>query len=448
MRVTRKSKPAVASDNTATSIAGPELPPSSLNPPMVFILPQDRTQYARIASLPDPATGKESRYFFDPGLGLYEFTNISNPKNTPSSWLLASEAPSEGTNNVDGADDSTANGYTVEQPSLLLATPIDLSFMILPILLAGQEAGGRQLFLTMDDYLEKVSTQSRDLAEILGNLAMAARLEKHLTNICDKVEAGEDSMYRVNTEKLTKHLLSKAERMAINGLPASMEQRFVQEALQAPATLDGPVLAEASALVDSQEGDQETSPRSTSMELSQATSFSSTTSANADSQASQLSTTSSATAATSLADDTTIVGIESGPSKEIQHLLRLRTALNFILISYISPSNHAALKSVINDSKSGVDFAPLDAHLKHLETLRKEAQALRSLSDNISRKRRAEDDDEAEELRAEKKRKKEEEDAKKKAQSRAIKQLAKTDTSGMKKLSSFFTKGPAKKASG
>ena len=44
----------------------------------------------------------------------------------------------------------------------------------------------------------------------------------------------------------------------------------------------------------------------------------------------------------------------------------------------------------------------------------------------------------------EEKRKKEEEERKKKAETRALKDLKKADTSGMKKLSSFFTKAPSK----
>ena len=90
-----------------------------------------------------------------------------------------------------------------------------------------------------------------------------------------------------------------------------------------------------------------------------------------------------------------------------------------------------------------IDFTPLDTHLKYLSSLHEEARALRALSDNITRKRGL-DDDEAAEERAEKKRRKEEEDKKKKQESNAMKALKKVDTSGMKKLSSFFTKVPKK----
>ncbi|KAH0391702.1 hypothetical protein KCU89_g14234, partial [Aureobasidium melanogenum] len=64
---------------------------------------------------------------------------------------------------------------------------------------------------------------------------------------------------------------------------------------------------------------------------------------------------------------------------------------------------------------------------------------------NISRKRSTMNDEEAEEREATKRRKKEEEEAKKKNMSRGVKQLGKVNTTGMMKLSSFFTKAPAKK---
>lgn len=93
-----------------------------------------------------------------------------------------------------------------------------------------------------------------------------------------------------------------------------------------------------------------------------------------------------------------------------------------------------------------IDFTPLNQHLAKVREAESELQALRTLSDNISRKRVCLDDDDAAEARALKKRKKDEEDQRKKAESRGIKQLKKVDTSGMQKLSSFFTNGPKAKA--
>jgi hypothetical protein len=92
-----------------------------------------------------------------------------------------------------------------------------------------------------------------------------------------------------------------------------------------------------------------------------------------------------------------------------------------------------------------VDFSPLDKHLALINQLKKEAQALRSMSDNISRKRSADEDEDVLEKAEAKKRKKEEEEIRKKNMSRGVQQLKKADTSGMKKLSAFFAAKPATK---
>lgn len=124
-------------------------------------------------------------------------------------------------------------------------------------------------------------------------------------------------------------------------------------------------------------------------------------------------------------------------TEEVKDLLRLRTALSYITTCYIPPHISTTL------TYPSIDFSPLDTHLKYLASLHEEARALRSLSDNITRKR-GHDDDEAAEERAEKKRKKEEDEKRKKSESNATKQLKKVNTTGMKKMSSFFTKVPKK----
>ncbi len=120
-------------------------------------------------------------------------------------------------------------------------------------------------------------------------------------------------------------------------------------------------------------------------------------------------------------------------------LLRLRVSLDFLLSSYTPKELRESLGKLL-DSNSIMDFTPINQHIEHIQKLRSDAQALRSLSDNISCKRNAADDDEAAEIRAEKKRRKEDEGKKKKAETRASRDLRKVDTTGMKKLSSFFSK--------
>lgn len=431
IRKTRGTKVATGPEDTTARHVEATLPASSSNPPTLFILPQDRSADARILSLPSPASGKPVRFFFDPKLGIHEFTSIAAPKSAARSWLLAANVETETTHETASP---ISKGYTIEHPNLFVATPIDPALTMLPVLTAASDASERQLYLTLDDHLERVREYSKDLAEILSVPEMMVRLEMRLKTLCDEVKAGDETMYRINLEKLAEDMLAKANRMCLHGLPASMEQRFVREALQIPATANDIGGADAGA-----------DPQESLVGLSQS-SDSSTPTSELNMQASRLSSGSINTTATSVDEESPSTAVKPPSGGEIEALLRLQTALGFILASYVQPSLHGKLRLIFKDPKSGVNFSALDSRLAHIETLKREAQALRSLSDNISHKRRSDENDEAEELRAEKRRKKEEEDNRKKAQNRAIKQLAKADTSGMKKLSSFFTKGPAKKA--
>ena len=302
-----------------------ELPPSSSNPPSLFILPRERSTDARILSLPNPATAKQARFFFDPKTGIHEFTAIAAPKSTVSSWLVASDAEDKGSE----AEHPIANGYTIEQPSLYVATPIDPLLMVLPVLTADLESSERQLYLTIDDHFEKVSTYSKDLGEIVTQPEMQARLETRMAAVCDKIEAGDDSMYRINEQKLAQELLSKVQRVCSQGLPASMEQKFVQDLLQMPNTVAEMQVAEVSAPAGTTQG-ASAAPSQISA-TSTSTSF-------VDSQASHASADSVLTAATSV--DGEILAAEAKPvqNPEIERLLRLRTAFTFILASYIRPT--------------------------------------------------------------------------------------------------------------
>ncbi|TKA77368.1 hypothetical protein B0A49_01507 [Cryomyces minteri] len=248
-------------------------------------------------------------------------------------------------------------------------------------------------------------------------------------------------MYRLSLKKLSTELLMKAERMVVRGLPPSMEDRFVRRVLDVPvmnvkreeSTLSNGNVAEAVAETSTEdEGSQALSASSTmnSRVL--------TDSGNTDS-----------TAATPFTSESYIASkVELPPinaPEGIPHLLRLRAAVGFLASSYIPTTLRPLVHDFMASSASPVDFAPLDTHLSYLASLRSQAAVLRSSSDNISRKRIAIEDDEAAEARAEKKRKKEEEEKRKKAESLGIKKLRKVDTSGMKKLSAFFTKAPFNK---
>jgi len=398
-------------------------------------------------TLPNIASAEPTRYFFCPDAGLYEFTRICAPKKQPGSWLLTPDRQGDKIANKEAEDVGlrevklgnetpidVSKGYAIERPDLFITTPLDSLFLLLPAL-AGeeQEKRGQKLFLTLDDYLDSLSTTSNHFRQLFRSASFRKQVELRAEAVCDHVDVGDEKMYRLSDERLAKVLVAKAKKIVAGGLPASLEQEFVQQALQKPVTVlqnDVPTTTsdDAKAAVDSQ-----SSVASSGADDSQASAMSGATTAT---EASPITASSSSTPGPALHD----------ASETIAHLLRLRTALNYMLTSYLPPHLRTRVSNILTSPASPVDFTPLDAHVAHLSDLRKTQHALRALSDNISRKRSHMGDEEAETAREEKKRKKEEDEARKKSQSRAVKQLAKADTSGMKKLSSFFSKAPASKA--
>jgi hypothetical protein len=449
-----RCKPAAKKDTTKETI--PEtpastLPPSVANPPRLFILPKDTSSDARIVTLSHPATATPTRYFFCPEKGFYEFTKIATPKSSTRSWLLApqrvakketdtkssalenaerdSDEAATGARNDDEDTASIDRGYITKHADLFIATPIDPLFLLLPALAPRSTAkdAQKQLFLSLDDHLDTLTTSSPHLKQLLRDSRLKDRIAKRMGAVTDVVDAGDEKMYRLSLPKLAAVLLKKAERMAANGLPASIEEKFVRDALVMPLmNLDIP-REDSGVDVDSQD--------------STATPTESQTTTTMDSQT---TATSETTETTSVAETTPTLAPINAP-EGIPRLLRLRTALS-LLLSLLHPSLHAAIHSSLPALSPPVDFTPLTMHLSHLATLRHKSAALRSVSDNISRKRAADDDaDEVAEMRAEKKRKKEEEEQRKKRESRGVKGLRKVDVSGMRKMSSFFAVKPGVK---
>ncbi|KAF1959765.1 hypothetical protein CC80DRAFT_466893 [Byssothecium circinans] len=417
-RTRSKPAPKAAKETTPeqpTSTATP-FPPSDANPPKLFVLPKDTSKDSRIVTLDNPANETPSRYYFCPQKGFYEFTRIAAPKRDCRSWLISSDRSSD-ENEEETVTGQTGvglgTGYVTKAADLFIATPIDLLFLILPALVPKKAKEAKQQFLELYDYLEALSSTSRQWKVLLTQYpSLKVMIEKRMTVICDTVEASDETMYRISYEKLLAVLLKKAERVCKNGLPPSLEEKFVKTALEIPI-----------------------------MNIKREESSWSVVS-----EAPSIATD---TAATSIVVEEDVVKEEviAAPAlatpPEIPHLLRLRTALTYLTSSYLSPTLRASLQTQLQSS-SLTDFGPLTTHLAAIAKLRSEAAALRSISDNISRKRELEDDDEKIAEREEKKRKKEEEERKKKTESRGIKQLKKADTSGMKKMSAFFTKVPKK----
>lgn len=397
-----------------------------------LILPSNASEDARLVRLESPRTGELSRYYLCPKLGLYEFTAITSPSSQRSMLFVSSSHNSaEDSHNVEsrvnGADSHEAgkntdkpkqqNGLTSKVAQLLVATPIDMIFFLLPILDSSSTSKpARNLFQPLDDMIDERDDISPHLRRILLQPEFKSVVDKRMNAICDTVDAGE-TMYRFSEEKLVKELMRKAERMVKSGLPPTLEERFVRQALELPITS----VARENAVNEKSNGGSN----------------------KADGSQESTETTASGTSA-----DTTLPTSPESPDQststsKFQRLLRLRTALSFILSSYVSPQLSARVEKALTSPTSPVDFAPLTSHLSHIAKLRAEAFASRSMFD-MTRKRGLEDED-ADDERAEKKRKQQEEEKRKKAgESRAVKELKKVNTSGMKKLSAFFGKSTRK----
>ncbi|KAH8423865.1 uncharacterized protein LDX57_001617 [Aspergillus melleus] len=394
-------------------------PPTAERPSKTFILPSAATDNARLLRLPNPRTGELTRYLFCPKLGIHEFTAVAAPSHVPRS-ILFSHSPEKHV--------APTRGSISKAAQLLVATPIDAMFFMIPIL----STSSKGLFQPLDDILDSQDELPKHMRHALFDETFEPTLQARAEAVCDFVEAGDQKMFRFNEKKLLGELIAKAERMVAQGLPKSLEERFVRQALATPLMAvkrENPVAKGVSSENKENEAGEDD---------------------DSEQQRETPSTTNSNSSSNPVSDEST-PATESPPDEpttpeDVTHLLRISTALAFMKESYLSPALCAKIDELLASPDTPIDFKPLTDHLKHIADLRAEALASRSLGD-FSRKRTAEDDDAAE-IRAEKKRRKEEEEKKKKAgESRGVKDLKKVNTTGMKKMSDFFTKAAAKKKS-
>ncbi|PLB33689.1 uncharacterized protein BDW47DRAFT_113547 [Aspergillus candidus] len=407
-RSTAPAKQTESDEPSQTQATSPPEPPSK-----TFILPSSASDDARFIMLPNPRTAELNRYFFCPKLGMYEFTVIRSTPQAPRSFLFTQKS------------EQTTKGTIAKAAELAVATPIDMMFFVIPLLAPTSSSQTKGLFQPLDDIIDSQDELPKHLRQVFYNDLFRPVLESRAEAICDSVEAGDEKMLRFNETKLLKELIVKAERMVAQGLPASLEERFIRQALATPlmSVKREDASTNAASTRNGGEGGEEQDPKDTP---------SATTATDSPSD-----TTPSTPATEQLPDSST--------PDNMAHLLRLSTALSFMKDSYLPKALCARIDELLGSSDTPLDFNPLQEHLKQLVSLRKEALASRSAGD-FTRKRSADDDDDAAESRAETKRRKEEEEKKKKATvSRGVKDLKKVDTSGMKKMSDFFTRSAAAK---
>ncbi|KAL8732907.1 MAG: hypothetical protein Q9166_002508 [cf. Caloplaca sp. 2 TL-2023] len=441
------------------------------DPLRLLLLPRDAPSDARIYTLAHPSTSKPTRYYWCLENGLYEFRRIVAPKKLCRSWLLGpkllSQSDSTGAETLRGDEVQSidqlvteksyettehgingeskeeknaypSQGHTIKAPEVFVATSIDFLFIMLPCLYDQISKSSKGLFLSWDDLLDNAAEKSKHLRDILDNKSNHPEEEARVAAVCDTVRAGFETMYRLNMDKLVHELVAKAKRMSSNGLPASMEAKFIEKALEVPMMS---LKREASSITH-------TTTEAVSSVDSPSTITDSQSTTTGESQSST-KTNESVDSELSIQTNITAPNQPTQPtvSQDIKDLLRLRTALNFIIMSYLPASLASEIQTLLSSPSSPVNFKPLDDHLTHLAKLRSEALASRSLGD-FSRKRNTVEDDEAAEAKAEKRRKKEEEEKRQKiGLTKAVRDLKKVDVTGMKKMSDFFGKkaAPGKK---
>ncbi|KIX99629.1 uncharacterized protein Z520_04263 [Fonsecaea multimorphosa CBS 102226] len=424
---TRSTSTSPVKKPSANAAAAPTNPQQK--PLKHFVLPKDISPKARFLLLRHPRDGNPQRFLFCPERGLFHFNRISAPTTDPRSLLFTPCIPETLQTNPTEPKDETrsdhllSKGYISKSPDFYVAAPFDVAFILAPLILPSKPTAAKALFQPIDDLFEQRIQDDKELRYLFEHGRPV--VENAMSMLCDTIEAGGEQMYRPSEEKTARMIVQKVKNADNRGLPTSLLDKFVKRALEAPilsvkreetltSTQTVPLaMDEDDGALDSL--DSQSSAASTA----QSTIFS------------EVSTTSS------------ISTVVCEPiSKELFELQKQRVVLDFILTSYLPESIADRLRARFDSPDSPIDFTTLKDHLRHLENLKAEALASRSITD-FSRKRGLEDD-EALEVRAEKKRKQEEEERKKKlGESRGVRELKKVNVSGMKKMSDFFTKKPA-----
>ncbi|MCJ1473779.1 hypothetical protein MMC13_002430 [Lambiella insularis] len=417
--------------------------------PRVLVLPKVASKDALILTLAHPRSSLPTRYVFSPQSGIFEFTRIAAPRSSYRSWLMSTKetdlaavknlrarqkaTPSD--THVDDAQTTQRQCRVARTAEIFAATPLDPLFLILPVLSpdpSTKSTSTKPLFQSCDDHLEKLMSSSKHFRHVLEHASSRRSLEQRLKQVCDVVNGGDEPRYRLSEDKLLQELCVKAKRMTSSGLPPSMEEKFVQKALEVPVVS----LKHQTSMVTESSFEADSTHEEVVL---------------TDTHDSQSSIATSATASTNRSESTSmstppgseLANVPCAAPPDVVSLLRLRVALTYILTAYVPPRLAATLTQLLEGPTSPVEFGPCDTYLARMAALRAEGLASRSLAD-FSRKRSMNEDDEEVESRAEKKRRTEEEEKRRKSgQSRAVRELKKVDVTGMKKMSDFFAKGSA-----
>ncbi|PUU75931.1 ribonuclease H2, subunit B [Tuber borchii] len=390
---------------------------STTKPPHIVLLPSTLPSTdLKIITLPHPRTLVPTRYLVHPTQGLHEITKLAAPASIPRSWLLTPSEPSS-------PPKWLGNGQILQDGSMYICTPMDPLFVLLPRLFPADAADAINRFLPMEDLFEEITKEEEegDWGLVVGSQVT----EKRLAAVCESVDVGDERAYKPSREKLMRVLDGKCVRMAKGGLPATMEEEFVQKPLTRPMA---EIMAEETERKKGAESVKELEVRSIKkQEDNDGERGGSDGEAAAEGAGALFTPPDSQAARPRLAE----------ASQEVTDLLRIRVASEFISNNYLSISIAEVLSDRLQKSH---DFTPLDSYLSELIKSRQEATAMRS--DDFTLKRSYQDEEGIVD-RKRKKKEAEEAEKKKKSVSRATKELQKADTRGMAKMTTYFTRKAA-----
>lgn len=411
---------------------------SDVYPPQLLLLPNEISNDARIVTLKDPRGSNGIRYLICPKRGVHELRSITGSGNIRRSLFLYPNhnLGTRENENIKLKTCSNYTGYLMRNASLLIATLIDPLFLILPSLLPPMKSKSseqqKSLYLSFEDYLDRLNTDSSHFMYLSGTSSIRKKLLQRMIVVCDSVGADDEKMYRLNEDKLVKELTKKAFRMAKSSLPPSMEEKFIKKALEVPLTN---LKFEEEYPNDSACAEEEKKRKNAATEAKKLSKIDASSRVTMTDISAEHTSNKNSKKCLSFAEDNSAYNLIH--KKNVPDLLRLKTSLQFIIANYVAPHISEALKDLIFAKNDLIDFTSLDIHLSNVEKLRQDAVNSR-LNDDYSRKRPRLEDEESE-IRAEK-RKKEEKMKKTTSCSRGANSLRKANISGMKKMSEFFKK--------
>ncbi|KAK6512311.1 hypothetical protein TWF481_001199 [Arthrobotrys musiformis] len=400
--------------------------------PKVFILP-DSKDTTTILTLTHPSTNLPTRYLLSTPPSstpntpfIYEILKVSNPAYAPRSWLITPDTPPPSLPDPDQkeseSEEEEEKSQVIKDAHIFLTTPIDPLYLLLPHV--SSKTSSRN-FLSFDDLLES-HPESNKWSRILNITPQASKiLQSRLLSICDTVSAGDEEMFRLNQDKLYQLLISRVEAVA-KSLPTSLTKHISKKLSKPIGTQStwkrrvetkpaGGVINDAN--IEEEDEDQpDTNP---------------------DSQLRREASKLNLQDADTPMEAEEVIPEDLLPPEEIQYLCQLSHSLQFFQ-NYLPREIYSCLSGRLDILHPQ---EPLEKYIEELKSLRAAANA--ALDFSMSHSKRTLEDLEAgggtskEEIEREKKRKKKEEDAK---TSTAVKKLAKVDTSGMMKMTSFFKK--------